>query len=275
MLSDRMKCPFRAVGLLSFIWHGTQNMGGIVLPADQILASIPLGTRRDPRYIQLLTDCGWLIKEPEGYRIVGNEHHVGIKETLSKNGKKGAETRWAKKDGPAISGANGKDDGLLPHLISSPLISTVSGVQERERNPGTFEDAAEPPRRIDGTTINLLVGTYNRRRETMRKLTATPGITTGQRRAAETIIQACGKEAGAAVEAYLATENDYYEKRGWPLELCATDIGRIYGSLTGGGKPKSFAEEAKEFNRRQKERAEREEREAQAEHDAELARVSR
>lgn len=106
MLSERMKCPARAIGLLCWIWHGTQNMGGVVLGADQILSSIPLGTRRDKRWIQLLVDCNWLSEQPgldqsgsKLYRIVGNSEHVKARDKLVESGKLGAEKRWGSKNG--------------------------------------------------------------------------------------------------------------------------------------------------------------------------------
>jgi hypothetical protein len=124
MLSERMKCPARAIGLLCWIWHGTQNMGGVVVDADQILATLPIGTRRDKRWIQILVDCNWLSELPEDdqsttselpvchqsptsrlpvayqslakrYRIVGNSDHVKARDNFVENGKRGAEKREA------------------------------------------------------------------------------------------------------------------------------------------------------------------------------------
>jgi hypothetical protein len=174
MLSERMKCPARAIGLLCWIWHGTQNMGGVVLDADQILATLPIGTRRDKRWIQILVDCNWLSELPvddqsdtsdlpvghqsptsrlpvddqslaKRYRIVGNSDHVKARDNFVENGKRGAEKRW------------GYENSLPPSLPPSlPILNTNTGeappIALVEKASAEFDARGDEPKAVKPRT---------------------------------------------------------------------------------------------------------------------------
>ncbi len=95
LLAVELGCPFLAMGVLPFLWHGTQNSGLFEAKTEQILATFPNVTKaKSKKILDALVKVGWLEKTETGYLVIGNEKHVQGRERAIKKATDAARKRW-------------------------------------------------------------------------------------------------------------------------------------------------------------------------------------
>jgi hypothetical protein len=123
-LGREVGCPAKALGLLMWMWHGTQNLGLVVASECDILDALPQGLRNPRKTIEALVRTGWLEDLGDSYRVVGNEIHVQNREVITENARNAARVRWEKENARrmqgALPGASSDDAGRMPPPAPAP-----------------------------------------------------------------------------------------------------------------------------------------------------------
>ncbi len=140
-LSRELGCPFKALGALMFMWHGTQNLGVCSADSELLIDTFPLGVRDPQKIVRAFETSGWI--EPNGseYRIVGNGDHVQAREIMSNKGKEGAQKRWGQKN---------RVPHDHPNAQKMPTPSNQHGVQIAD------PIRSDPPHLVPPRTIDLV-----------------------------------------------------------------------------------------------------------------------
>lgn len=271
LLSIEVGCPFKALGILGWLWHGSQNLGVSVSDECGILATFPLGVRGPRKTIAALERTGWLEKCEDGYRIVGNDDHLKRREIVSNKGKAGAAARWGKKDATGIdlALADGNADASIGQspkmpslpLPSSPLLSVKEEERGREEASKEFDDRSRIP--IGHPDVAFFEADLNSRFQG-------PPLTPRERGDVAEIIRQC-ITAGITWQALLETYERKFESRKGSLSWLKFNAREVIRETPSGTKArsKSYAEKTAEEERARKERFAREEAEGKAQWEAE------
>lgn len=144
-LTRELGCPAKALGVLVWVWHGSQNLGVSLLSECDILDVLPIGIRGVDRVVCALVDAAFLERVGSDYRVIGNEEHVQAREKLSKRGKDAASKRWGSSDAASIEVAlptkmpvaSAKHDGLCPPHLTSPHLTSPTSPLNTNTNTGS------------------------------------------------------------------------------------------------------------------------------------------
>jgi hypothetical protein len=139
-LGRELGCPAKALGILMWMWHGTQNLGLAVCSECDILDTFPQGLRTPQKVVAALVRCGWLEDLGGSYRVVGNSEHVQAREKMSEGGRAGALKRWGKEHSPPHpdpipQDIAGPSEGHGVKMLSLPPSLPPDPKEEREEPP--------------------------------------------------------------------------------------------------------------------------------------------
>lgn len=262
-LSRELGCPAKALGVLMWLWHGTQNLGLVVCSECDILDALPQGLRTPQKVVTALVDAGWLQDCGGSYRVIGNGEHVKAREIMSEGGKAGAVKRWGKKNGvphehpiPQNLATPSKDDGVP--IASRPPDPIRSDPKEEERARDEVDREVEERPRIPAghPDVQFFEADYRQR------FGGGP-LTKLERGDAANLIRQC-VDSGVAWQALLETYARKFENRKgsltW-LKFNARDVIRETPGKSNGPK-KTRAEQNAEYNAKRDARFAREEAEA-------------
>lgn len=249
-LTKLLGCPLKAIGVLGWMWHGTQNLGVCVADEATLDDSIPFGVRDRKKLQVALEDSGWIQRCDGGWRIVGNEEHVKARENLKEKGKKAADKRWGKTDGSGMGDPSEKmpnpsrsDGSAMPtHLpSSSPHLTSKEGSQPQQQKAEAahreFEDRPKLPPQTDSLReitesaipfdhVTKVVDAY--RAALAKRGMPAPSlmILDSEKNGARKLITKCAMDPDLACEvvtAFVGDDNPWWKKKDWPLYLLADD----------------------------------------------------
>lgn len=112
-LTWELGCPAKALGVLMWLWHGTQNLSLIIASERDILDVFPQGLRGPRKVVEALVRSGWLEIVDDGYRVVGNDEHVQSRDAIVENARRAAQIRWEQER------ARRMQDACTPHMQSA------------------------------------------------------------------------------------------------------------------------------------------------------------
>ncbi len=168
------------------------------------------------------------------FEVVGNSDHVEARDTYVKNGKKGAEKRWGKKDGQAIVEANSNSpdvkNSLPPRPPDPPHLSQGEGSRPRGDELSEYsvpvKDAAE--------LIEHWQAEREERGESRVLIVPDAWLSSAKR----VIAQARGLEnAKRIVSAFVRSDHGWWAKAHWEFTLLDTPRDFLKAVMLVGGTP--------------------------------------